>query len=128
MVASITSGPIPSPGTRRSLYSFIGFFSSSDPGLLDVLLLFEGRDLVFGAHVQADIVPAIEQALFAEGIHLELDHAAVGTVDLLLLKVHRDDGISAALGIVHQLVDLGLGQLDRQNAVLEAVAIEDVGE
>src|SRR6185437_9308528 len=127
MVASITSGPIPSPGTRRSLYSFIGIFSLN-PGLLDVLLLLEGRDLVFGAHGQADIVPAIEQALLAEFIDLERDHAAVRTADLLLLQIDRDDGVGTALGIVHQLVDLGLGQLDRQDAVLEAVAIEDVGE
>src|SRR4051812_19009035 len=111
MVASITSGPMPSPGTRRSLYSFIGVSSLFglvapalayaptvtwyqqqlvlvhgilftlcwllrlspsllNPGLLDVLLLLEGRDLVFGAHGQTDIVPAIEQALLTEVIDL----------------------------------------------------------
>ena len=40
----------------------------------------------------------------------------------------RDDGVGAALGVVHQLVDVLLRQRDRQDAVLEAVVVEDVGE
>src|SRR5689334_20554595 len=124
MVASITSGPIPSPGTRSNLYSFIAVGSRLEPGRLGVLLLFEVRDLVLRAHGQSDVVPAVQQALLAEGIDLEGDHAAIGTADLLFLQIDGDDGIGAALGIVHQLVDLFLRQLDRQNAVLEAVAIE----
>ena len=36
--------------------------------------------------------------------------------------------VGAALGIVHQLVDVFLRQHDRQDAVLEAVVEEDVGE
>src|SRR6185437_6029902 len=123
-VASITSGPMPSPGVTRILcMRFL-----LDPGFRDVLAGFVRGDLVLAAHGQADIVPAIEQALLAERIDLELDAAAIGTADFLRFQVDGEAGIGAALGIVHQLVDFGLRQLDRQDAVLEAIAVEDVGE
>src|SRR5262249_44898858 len=64
----------------------------------------------------------------AEGIDLEGDAAAVGTADLLLLEVDGDDGVCASFGVVHQLVDLALRKLNRQDAVLEAVVVEDIGE
>src|SRR6185312_11494370 len=89
---------------------------------------FEIRDPALVAQRQPDIVPAVDQALFPERIDLELDHAAVGSADFLRLQIDRDDGVGAAFGIVHQLVDLRLRQNDRKNAVLEAVVVEDVGE
>src|SRR5258707_5263837 len=115
MVASKTSGPMPSPGSRSSLYSFISegpsyclvarqyaFFAVAQnlpappallkPGRLAVLAFLEAGDLVLGPQGQSDVVPAVHQHLLAESIHLELDHAAVGTADLLLLQVDRDDG------------------------------------
>src|SRR5258708_27161264 len=94
------------PGRRRPL-----------PGLVIV-------DRLFLLHGQPDIVIAIEQAIFAERVDVEFDAAAVGAGDLLLLEIDGDDRVGAALGIVHQLVDILLRQLDRQDAVLEAVVVE----
>src|ERR1700749_543676 len=131
MVASSTSGPMPSPGTRSSLYSFMAesvFSCGLQPGLRRGPGLFEAVDLVFGAHGQADIVPAIQQALLAERIDVELDGAAIGAANLLRFQVDGDDGVGTTFGVIHQLVDVGLRQLDRQDAVLEAVAIKDVGK
>src|SRR5581483_4609720 len=121
-VASITSGPMPSPGVTRILCVIL------NPRCVGAVFGFVGGNLVLAAHGQADIVPAVEQALLAEGIDLELDAAAVRTADFLRFQIDRDAGIGAALGIVHQLVDVFLRQLDGQDAVLEAIAIEDVGE
>ena len=69
-----------------------------------------------------------KQRITAEFIDLELYRTAVRTLDLQLFQVDRDDGVGAALGIVHQLVHDLLRQHDRQDAVLETVAIKDVGE
>ena len=66
--------------------------------------------------------------MLAEGIDLEVDLAAIGTADFLCLKVDRDGGIGPPAGVIEQLVDLRLREFDRQNAVLEAVVVEDVGE
>src|SRR6516162_10603341 len=79
-------------------------------------------------HGEADIVQPVQQAMLAEGIDVEMDAPAIRPGDLLLLEIDGDDGVGAALGVVHQLVDLGLGQLDGQDAVLEAVVVEDVRE
>src|SRR5258707_613168 len=103
MVASRTSGPMPSPGSRRSLYSFIGepvslFFGRSGlaptllkPGRLAMLVFLEGGDLVLVAQGQADIVPAVHQHLLAEGVHFELDHAAIGAANFLRFQIDGDD-------------------------------------
>ena len=37
-------------------------------------------------------------------------------------------GVGTAVGVVHQLIEVFLADLDRQYAVLEAVVVEDVGE
>src|SRR6266446_592685 len=124
-VSAITSGPMPSPGRKRILYVIRG-------GLHPRFGLFAARlefgNLVLVAQRQSDVVPAIEQALLAEGIDFEFEAASVGAADFLLLEIDADDGIGAAFRVVHQFVDIGLRQHDRQNAVLEAVVVEDVGE
>ena len=48
---------------------------------------------------QADIVEAVQQAMLAEGIHLEADFGAIRTDDDLLLKVDADARIGAKGGI-----------------------------
>ena len=70
----------------------------------------------------------LQEAVLAEGIDLEADDAAVGPADLLALEIDGQRRVGAAARIVDQLVDLLLRQHDRQNAVLEAVVVEDVGE
>src|SRR5882757_3270870 len=135
----ITSGPMPSPGsTSRLRLDAIVFFLSGlrsrvsgrrvQPGLGVLLASLEVVDLRLLLHGQPDIVEAVQQAVLAEGVDLEMHRAAVGTLDLLLLEVDLDDGIGAAARIVHQLGDDLLRHPDRQDAVLEAVVVEDVGE
>ena len=51
--------------------------------------------------------PSIRQRL-RNGIDVEMDHAAVGTPDLLVREIDGDGGVRAARGIVEQLVDLAL--------------------
>jgi glycosyltransferase involved in cell wall biosynthesis len=77
---------------------------------------------------QADVVEPFHQAALAEGIDVKMDDAAVGPSDLLSGKVDGDGGVRPARSIVDELVDFGLRQGDRQDAVLEAVVVEDVGE
>src|ERR1700730_6643533 len=135
----ITSGPMPSPGsTSRLRLDAIVFFLSSlrcrvsgrrvQPGLGVLLASLEVVDLRLLLHGQSDIVEAVQQAVLAEWIDVEMHGAAVGTLDLLLLQVDLDDGIGAAARIVHQLGDDLFRHPDRQDAVLEAVVVEDVGE
>ena len=69
-------------------------------------LFLEARDLVALDHGQADIVQAFEQAVLAVRIDLELDHAAVGAADFLLLQIDRERRIGAALGVVEQLFEI----------------------
>src|SRR4029077_17473656 len=136
----MTSGPMPSPGsTSRLRLDAIVFFllewvarpgsgRGVQPGLCLFLALLEGVDVRLLLHGQPDVVEAVQQAMLAERIDVEMHRAAVGSLDLLLLEVDLDDGVRAAARIVHQLGDDLLGHLDRQDAVLEAVVVEDVGE
>jgi hypothetical protein len=57
-----------------------------------------------------------------------MDLAAIGPSDLLIGKIDVENRVGAARGVVDQLVDLFLRQGDGQNAVLETVVIENVGE
>src|SRR6266446_3005743 len=132
-VSAITSGPMPSPGKNKILYVMLLSFAEGEYSQLHPRFgLFAARlecgNLVLVAQRQLDVVPAVEQALLAEGVDFEFEAAAVGATDFLLLEIDADDGIGAAFRVVHQFVDIGLRQHDRQNAVLEAVVVEDVGE
>src|SRR5689334_7878135 len=98
------------------------------PGLGFLLARLEVVDLRLLLHGKTDVVEAVQQAMLAEGVDVEMDGAAVGTLDLLLLEIDLDDRVGAAARIVHQLGDDVLRYLDRQDAVLEAVVVEDVGE
>ena len=66
--------------------------------------------------------------MLAERVDLEGDLAAVGAGDGLGFQIDGQAGIGAALGVVHQEFELLGRHLDGQNAVLEAVVVEDVGE
>src|SRR5581483_304632 len=99
-----------------------------EPGLRELVLLLEAVDELALLEGEADILEPVQQAMLAESVDLELHAAAIGAGDLLLLEVDREDRVGAARSVVHQLVENVLGDLDRQNAVLEAVVVEDVGE
>src|SRR5689334_17560414 len=94
------------------------------PGALFLELGLIGVDRGLLLHRQPDVVEAVDEAVLAERIDLELHLAAVGTADLLVRQVDRQRRIGAALGVVKQLVEVFLADTDRQNAVLEAVVVE----
>ena len=78
---------------------------------------------------QADLVQTVDQAVLAERIDLEAaDHVPVHPLDRLLRQV--DDQLEAeeGLDVGEHLIDFRLREPDRQQAVLEAVVEEDVGE
>ena len=92
------------------------------------MLGLEGLDVVRLLERQSDIVETFHQAALEEGIDVEANDAAVRPPDLLARQIDGDGGVRPTRRIVEQLVDLALRQPDRQNAVLEAVVVEDVGE
>ncbi|CDX62803.1 hypothetical protein MPL3365_80005 [Mesorhizobium plurifarium] len=63
-----------------------------------------------------------------EVVEVEFDHAAVRPADFLGFQIDRQRRVGAARGVVHQLVEVFRADGDRQDAVLEAVVVEDVGE
>src|SRR5262249_47660911 len=79
-------------------------------------------------HREPDVVEAVDQAMLAERIDLELHLAAVRTTDLLVHEIDGQRRVGAALGVVEQLVEIFLRHADRQDTVLETVVVEDVAE
>src|SRR5258708_26737796 len=73
------------------------------PGPRRFGLRLEARDLVLLGERLGDVVEAVEQAVLAMRIDVELDRAAVGAADFLALEVDGEPRIGAALGIVDQL-------------------------
>src|SRR5690606_12865130 len=77
---------------------------------------------------QPDVVEPVQQAIALEVVDVELDHTAVGTADFLGFEVDGQRRVRAARGVVHELVEILRADRYRENAVLEAVIVEDVGE
>src|SRR5580704_8763772 len=102
--------------------------SPLDPGSLRFCLLLKALDLAGLEIGHADVVEAFEQAFLAVRFDVELDHAAVGAADFLLLEIDGERRVGAALGIVEQFLQILRRHLDRQHAVLEAVVVENVAE
>src|SRR5579883_3264424 len=100
----------------------------SEPRTRSGRLLLESFDRRRLDHGQADIVEAFEQAVLAERIDVEAHDAAVRAANLLLLEIDRQRRVGAALGVVEQLCQIFGRDFDRQNAVLEAIVVKDVGE
>src|SRR5438105_15618165 len=80
--------------------------AASQPRPCRLRLLLERIDLVLLDHRQADVVEAVEQAVLAVGIDVELHHATVGAANLLLLQVDRQRRVGTALGVVEQLLQI----------------------
>ena len=141
LTSAITSGPMPSPARIRSfLFGIAGILrdrngrvlgvqSVVEPGLRGLLLAPRSRRscrrLLQG---QADIVEAVQQACLRKGSISKWIVPPSGGAISCFSRSMVMMRIGAALGIVHQLVDLLARQHDRQDAVLEAVVVEDVGE
>src|SRR3954471_2584794 len=80
--------------------------ASSHPRPCGGHFLLIARDLVLLDHRQADVVEAVEQAMLAERIDLELHLAAVRPADFLVLEIDRERRIRAALRILEQLLQI----------------------
>src|SRR4051794_7207644 len=132
----MTSGPMPSPGSMRSflLADIAGVLRGSGcggsrhPGLGLPAVGFIPVDAGAMLEGLADIVQAVQQQVLAERIDLEADFLAVRADDNLLLEVDGQAGIVTLPCVLDQLVAHRARQANRQNAVLEAVVVEDVGE
>src|SRR5690606_36584148 len=74
------------------------------------------------------IVEAFEQDMTTGRVDVETNRATVGAGNFLGFEVDCQDGIGTARVISHQLVQVVLVDDDRQDAVLETVIVEDVGE
>src|SRR5262245_6051904 len=117
------SGPMPSPG-RTAI-----FMVSEVPGELRFSPRLEGADLVRMPQRKADVVQAVQDAVLAERVDLEAPALrAVGRGNGLRLEVDAQPEAGEGRGLVEQLVDVGLAQRDRQEAVLERVVQEDLAE
>src|ERR1700682_4673573 len=66
--------------------------------------------------------------MLAERVAVELDRAAIGAADFLLREIHRERRVGAAVGIIEEFGEILGRYRDRQNAVLETVVVENVGE
>src|SRR5487761_134250 len=128
----VTSGPMPSPGNSR-IFRFdamnpLANGRPSEPGLRLLAPVLELGDRRLFLEGQADVVDAVEQALLAELIDFKMHDLAIGARDGLARQVDGEPRIRTLAGVVHQMRHGLSRQRDRQNAVLEAVAVEDVGE
>src|SRR5437773_9516753 len=131
------SGPMPSPGSTRTL-RFAGRLSAtaSGPALRhaelprarEPRLCFVGADFSTLLLGQTDIVEPVQQAMLTKCCDLEMHLLAVWPGDGLALQINRHHRVGALLGVFHQFVHDLLRQRDRQDAVLEAIIVEDVGK
>ena len=97
------------------------------PGLGGQAAGLEGADAVLVAQRQADVVQPAQQAVFAEGLHVKGDFAAVGLDDALALQIDGEAVAGRGGHFGKKLADHFFGLHDGQQAVFEAVVEEDVG-
>src|SRR5262245_50719673 len=117
--ASVTSGPIPSP-LRTAIVATMGQASRTSVTVRRLVR----RDGLSLREEELQLVDAFHQAVARERLDRKRRPAAVGQGDGGALEIDGDLGA----GIGQQLrVRLGFDH-DREQAVLERVAAEDVGE
>src|ERR1700754_4191668 len=71
--------------------------ATSRPGARGLGLVLVALDLALLLVREPDVVESVEQAVLAVGVDLELDHAAIGAADLLLLEIDGQRGVGAAV-------------------------------
>src|SRR4029077_7213330 len=99
---------------------------SAKPGHLDEAARLEGLDGRQVLERQRQLVPTGQQAVLAEGVHLEPDRRRGGARDRLRLQGHRQRGPRSRRGPAPE-GRRGLARdHDGEQAVLEAVLEEDV--
>src|SRR6202521_4401606 len=119
------SGPMPSPA-RSAI--FMPVRSGEDPGLGALAAFLVGLDLGAVAQREADLVPAVQEALLARGIDVEAHRRTAGRGHRLRREVDGEPVSGRGGGFAKQLVDLGLLQDHGKEPVLEGIVEEDVGE
>src|SRR5690606_17891649 len=88
----------------------------------------EGLDLLVEPEEVSELIDALEEAALGEGIDLEGHLRSVGPGDRLIGEVDLHPGGAIGLDVAHELrVDRAL-ELDREQAALERVVLEDVGK
>lgn len=96
-------------------------------GLMGRSCRLVGRDVGFVLKGEADVVESVQQT--PAGVLVELEvRVDPGGQDLALLQVDRDLGGRVGLGQLPEGVHRLLRQDDGEQAVLQRVAAEDVGE
>src|SRR5690606_5738425 len=75
---------------------------------------------------QPNIIQTIEQTMFAESIYFKREGASSRANHYLLLKVDQQLVSHACFHLIKQGIDFFCIQYDRQNAVLEAIVIENI--
>ncbi|CUX25040.1 hypothetical protein AGR7B_Cc270255 [Agrobacterium deltaense RV3] len=100
----------------------------SGPGADRGVCLFERVDGARMFERQADIVQTVQHAMALEFVDLEGDRAAIGAADFLTFQIDGENGVRSARRIVQQLFEVLGTDDDRQDAILETVIVEDVGE
>src|SRR5208283_6003701 len=100
----------------------------SEPKTLCRGFFLERLDMGGFLQRQADIVETIHKAVLPERVDIEADHTAIGAANFLGFEIDRERRIGAAPGVVHEFGEVCAGNNDRQNAVLEAIVIKNIGE
>src|SRR5713101_2237870 len=77
---------------------------------------------------QRDIVEALEQALLVEGLDLEMRGPSEVVRHGLLFEIDRQPIRLVVASRAKDMLDVAVGEGDRQKAVLEAVVVEDIRE
>lgn len=89
---------------------------------------FIGCNLVFMLQRQADIIEPLQQELAAMLIQIEADGETLAVLNRFVLQINAQFVAFIRCRTLEQFLDLLFAQLDRQNAVLKAVIVENVGK
>src|SRR5699024_2058523 len=76
----------------------------------------------------ADVVEALQETMLAVALDVEIQRLVAGQLDLLAFQIDAQPQRLVTTGSGEQAVDVSLRQAHWQNAVLEAVVVEDVGK
>ena len=98
------------------------------PRLGGEALGFKVFDFVGVAQCQTNVVQAVDQAVFAKGLHIKGNFFALGAHDDLALQINRQLVAGESQGFAEQQIHGGFGQNDGQQAVFETVVEKDVGK
>jgi len=88
----------------------------------------EQLDLALMREAQADLVKPLQEPLPVARLDLKLKPPAIGVLHFARIEINAERKSRASLAFAHERLDRWLRKHDGQQAVLEAIAREDVGE